>query len=341
MSTGTLAIINGEGEIVSLVDKTTGREYFGPEARGNVLKLYEDVPGKYEAWDIAPSYTDVEFDISGAEARVVEEGPLRSAVEISRHFLRSRMVQRIVLSRFGRRLEFETRVDWHEQQKLLKTRFYTDITTRTATYDIAYGNIERSAYRNNSFDAAKFEVPAHQWMDLSQPDSGLSLLNDCKYGHEAYDRMMALTLLRGPLNPDPTSDQEEHWFTYALYPHEGDWRKGSTIQEALDLNDPVEALTVQTHDGELPKVGSLLQIDTDHVTLEALKRAEDSDDLVIRVVERHGASGPVTLTLPAAIASAVECNLMEREDTPVDHAENRVSFAIKPYEIRTFKVALS
>ncbi len=333
--------INGEGEIISLLDKATGRDYFTPTAKGNVLKLYEDVPGKYEAWDIAPSYTDVEFNISGATVTVVENGPVRSAIEVSRQFLNTRMVQRIVLTQDAARVDFQTWVDWHEQQKLLKTRFYTDITTRTATYDIAYGNIERSCYRNNSFDAAKFEVAAHQWMDLSQPDAGLSLLNDCKYGHEAYDRMMALTLLRGPMNPDPTSDQEEHWFTYSLFPHAGVWRAGGTMQQALDLNDPLAVISTAQHTGSLPKVNALLQIDTDHVTLEAVKLAEDSADVVIRVVERHGATAPVTITLPTEIITAVECNLMEQEPTPVASAERCLSFTIKPYEIRTFMVTLA
>jgi len=333
--------INGEGELIGLLDKTTGRDYFSPAAKGNVLKLYEDVPGKYEAWDIAPSYTNVEFNVAGATVRVLEDGPVRVALEVSRAFFHTRLVQRIVLARDAQRVDFETWVDWHEQQKLLKTRFYTDITTRTATYDIAYGTIERSCYRNNSFDAAKFEVPAHQWMDLSQPDGGLSLLNDCKYGHEAFDRMMALTLLRGPLNPDPSSDQEEHWVTYALYPHNGTWREGATLQAALDLNDPLVVLPVTPHSGELPAVHTLLHLNTDHVTLEAVKQAEDSADLIIRLVDRHGATTPVTITCPAPLRAATECNLLEGDDLPVSYSENRLEFTIKPFEIRTFKIRMA
>ena len=197
--------LDDDGQVTSLIEKGSRQECIDPELHGNVLKLYEDVPGKYEAWDIAPSYTNVEFDISGARIDIEEEGPLRSVIRVSREFRSSRMVQRVVLTRDARRVDFVTWVDWHEQQKLLKVRFHTNITTRTATYDIPYGNIERSCYRNNSFDEAKFEVPAHQWMDISQPDHGLSLLNDCKYGHEAFGKMIALTLLRGPLNPDPKS----------------------------------------------------------------------------------------------------------------------------------------
>ena len=333
---------NGEGEIVSLYDKTSERESIDSTLRGNVFKLYEDVPGKYEAWDIAPSYTDVEFDISGAAVEVVEEGPLRSAILVSRTFRNSRMTQRIVLARNSVRVDFETWVDWHEQQKMLKVRFNTNITTRQATYDIAYGNIERSTYRNNSYDEAKFEVPAHQWMDLSQTDFGISLMNDCKYGHEAFGKMMALTLLRGPLNPDPTSDQEEHHFTYALYPHEYGWRDAGTVFEALDLNEPALAMLVATHDGELPRAYSFLAVEASHgVTLEAVKMAEESDDLVVRVVERHGATQQVLLHCAKGVERAVECNLLEREEREVALLGNTVALMIEPYQIRTVKLTLS
>lgn len=332
--------IDGEGRVVSLIDKTTGRDSIDPVLKANVLKLYEDVPGKYEAWDIAPTYTNVEFDLGGAVVKVVEQGPVRSAIEISRSFRNSKMTQRIVLTRTGRRVDFETWVDWHEQQKLLKVRFNTNLVSRLATYDIPYGNIERSTYRNNSFDAAKFEVPAHKWMDLSQPECGLSLLNDCKYGHEAFGKMIALTLLRGPLNPDPTSDQEEHWFTYSLYPHQGTWREGQTIQQALDLNQPAEAVLVGSHPGSLPASGSFLGVSSDCVTLEAVKQAEKSTDLIIRLVEHHGRQQDIAVTLPGEILRASEVNLLEREDVPAKFTGNQLSLTIRPFEIRTFKLAL-
>jgi alpha-mannosidase len=330
--------LNKAGEIVSLLDKETGRECFGARRRGNVLKLYEDVPGRYEAWDIAPSYTQVEFPLGPAEIRVLEEGPVRAAVEVRRRFRQSQMRQRIVLGADSRRVDFETWVDWKEQQKLLKVRFFTPLITRVATYDIAYGNIGRSACRNNSYEEARFEVPAHLWMDLSQPDFGLSLLNDSKYGHEALDGMMALTLLRGPLNPDPQSDQEEHWFTYSLYPHAGDWREGHTMQEALDLNCPVIAVPVSSHAGSLPAEHSMLELKGEAVTLEAVKKAEDSEDLVVRVVERHGATGQAALRFATPLRHVRECNLLERDEKPIAFAGESVEITINPYEIRTFKV---
>ncbi len=332
---------NNEGQIIELLDKKTGRQCIDPAKKGNVFQLYEDVPGKYEAWDIAPSYTNVEFDISGATVTVVEEGPVRSAIEVRRNFRSSRLIQRIVLGHDSPRIDFETWIDWHEQQKLLKTRFHTTINSRLATYDIAYGNIQRSAYRNHSYDEAKFEVPAHQWMDLSQGDYGLSLLNDCKYGHEAFGQMMALTLLRGPISPDPMSDQEEHWFTYSLYPHDLSWREAGTVAKALDLNNPAVACVTKPRAGNWPATNSFVEVMGDGITLEAVKKAEKSSDLIIRLVERHGASGDVAVKFSRKIASAGEVNLLEREESPASWKNHTLSFFVKPYEIRTFRVKLA
>ncbi len=150
--------------------------------------------------------------------------------------------------------------------------------------------------------------------------------------------MIALTLLRGPLNPDPQSDQEEHHFIYALYPHGHGWREAQTIQQALDLNNPALALLADSHDGPLPPTHSFLTVDSDHLTLEAVKRAETSDHLLLRLVERHGAEEDITVHFAAPLQSAEECNLLEREQIPAEFYGNELTFRIKPYEIRTFLV---
>lgn len=331
--------INENGEVVHLVNRQTDRKIFSDKHHGNVFKLYEDVPGKYEAWDIAPTYTKVEFDIGPAQVRLLEQGPVCATLEVTRAFKNTTMRQLIRLTRLGRRVDFHTHIDWHEQQKLLKVRFYTPFQTRTATYDIAYGNMERSCWRSNSFEEARFEVPAHWWMDLSQPDNGLSLLNDCKYGHEAHGGMMALTLLRGSIHPDPLSDQENHFFTYSLFPHSGDWRIGGTIQEASDLNNPVDIVTPSTSKtGSLGRSGSFLELNSCSVSLEAVKKAEQSDDLIVRIVERHGADSELTLRLNRPFQKATSCNLLEREDEELPCRSGEINIQIQPYEIRTFKL---
>ncbi len=339
METDRLIVrLNDEGELVSLYSKTLNRECIRDGGRGNHLHLYEDVPGKYDAWDIASTYTKREFPLPKPELRVVEEGPVRVAVEVRRSFGQSRLVQRIVLTQGSDRVDFETWVDWHEQHKLLKCRFDTPLITRTATYDIAYGTIERSAYRGNSVDEARFEVNAHLWMDLSQPDRGVSLINDCKYGHEAFDGMMALSLLRAPTNPDPLSDQEEHTFTYSIYPHSGSWREGGTLTTALDLNDPVQVVLADPHDGELSLPHRVLDFDGEGVTVEAVKRAEQDDALIVRLVERFGRNCPVRLSPLHPLRAAWSVNLLERESKPVPVEDNSVAFELTPYKIKTLRL---
>ncbi|MFA5291958.1 MAG: glycoside hydrolase family 38 C-terminal domain-containing protein [Phycisphaerae bacterium] len=332
-------VLNEKGELLSLFDKLTNREHINPAKRGNVMKLYEDIPGKYDAWDIEAHYTDLEFDISGVSSiEIDEEGPVRSSIKITRNFCNSHMIQRIILAADSRRVDFETYVDWKEQHKLLKTRFHTNIITRKATYDIAFGNIDRPTTRNNSYEEAKFEVPAHMWMDLSQGDFGLSLLNDSKYGHEAHDGTMTLSLLKGPKYPDPVSDQEEHYFVYSLYSHPGDWRYGNTIKEAQDFNDPFDVILCDNHDGELPPKQSFLAIDNVGLTLEALKKAETSDEIVVRVVERHGSQHNANIRFWQQLCHVSECNLLEREDKSANFSKHDIPFILSPYEIKTFKI---
>ena len=176
------------------------------------------------------------------------------------------------------------------------------------------------------------------WMDLSQADYGLSLLNDCKYGHEAYDGMMALTLLKCPKYPDPHSDREEHFFTYSLFPHPNDWRNGKTIQQALDLNNPLYALFCENHNGHLPERHSFITINNPNVTLEAIKKAEHSDELILRLVEKYGSQCDVKVCLDSNIKHAFQSNLLEREDKPAVYENNELAFNAGPYEINTFKV---
>ncbi len=333
------AVINREGELVSLVENSTGGEMIDPDGRGNVFKLYEDIPGTFDAWDIEEHYTSHEFDVGSATVEILEEGPLQASLLVTRLFRDSRLKQRIVLGAGARRLDFHTWVDWREQHKLLKVRFFTPLRSRHATYDIAYGNIERPTTCNNSYEKAKFEVPAHEWMDLSQADRGLSLLTDCKYGYEGRGRMIALTLLKGPKYPDPLSDQEEHRFTYSLYPHACGWREAGTVREAADLNDPIDVRVEEPHEGDLGKERSFLRLDATGVTLEAVKRAEDSGDIIVRFVERHGGNEKVVLALDGPVTSVALCDLMENGRDELEVRDGSVELDVSPYEIKTVRVS--
>ncbi len=330
-------VFNPRGEITSLWDNEQNRELIIPGERGNRFQLYEDIPGKYDAWDIVATYADHEIDISGKATLTVDEnGPIRASLRLDKEFLDSKITQRISLYANSRELVFDTHIDWSERQKLLKVGFPLDIHASQATYDIAYGNLKRSTHRNTSYDAAKFEVPAHKWMDVSQGDYGVSLLNDSKYGHEAHDHTIRLTLLKGSVYPDELADIGHHTFTYALYPHPGSWEQAGTIQRALDLNQP---LSVQIDSAaKQDQVHSFVSCLADNITLEAVKRAEDGQGTILRLVEQHNKSGTLPLIFDRPIEKACTCDLMENIENDLPVTGKQLDIPYNTYEIITLKV---
>ena len=331
--------IGENGTISEIYDKKNNREVLEPGKRGNRFQLFEDMPGRYAAWDIVPMYKDREYGIPPVErSEVIETGPVRLVLQQERSFMSSTMVQRIVLHRSLPRIDFETEIEWRERDRLLKTGFPANVNAMRATYDISYGYIERPTHFNTSWDAAKFEVCGHLWADISEGDYGVSLLNDGKYGHDIYGNHMRLTLLRGPQHPDPTADLGHHSFTYSLYPHPGDWRQAETPRRAWELNDPLVAVPLGRGDGDLEPTGSFLSIDNDHVMISALKMAEDGDGLILRLYEDQNRRGRVNVTVALAPSGAVECDLYEDEIGRVDIGSGSLCLDISPFEVRTFKL---
>jgi len=332
------ATFNAQGELVSLWDKENEREVIVCGEVGNKFQLFEDAPGKYDAWDIIAGYREHEIDISGGGSLAIgETGPVRASLLLERPFRKSLITQRICLYAGSRELVFETKVDWVERQKLLKVAFPVEVNAHSATYDIAFGNMERPNHGNTSYDAARFEVPAHQWMDLSEGAYGVSLMNDCKYGHEAYGKLMRLSLLKGPIHPDPESDIGEHTFTYSLYPHAGSWREAGTIQAALNLNNPLYVRL--TEESGQQSSHRFVECDADNLTLEAVKRSEDGQHLVIRLVERYNARTRTRLGFDRPIKAAWACNLMEEEESELRVNDGALELTIAPSEIVTLRLA--
>jgi alpha-mannosidase len=230
-------------------------------------------------------------------------------------------------------------VDWHEQQTLLKTSFPVNVRTTRATYDIQFGCIERPTHWNTSWDYARFESVAHKWVDLSEGNYGVSLLNDCKYGHDVKGNTIRLTLIKSAVHPDETADQGLHTFTYALLPHSGDWRLGGVTRQAYELNYPVYAKrTHGSKEGKLPDDFSFIELDAENVIVECVKKAEQGDAYILRVYESMQCRCSAGLTFGQPILRAAECNLMEEEEIPVEYEHNRLVFTIAPFEVKTFKV---
>ena len=338
--------LDDRGQICSVWDKDAERELLPPGSLANLLQLFDEDPRRSNAWDIDRYCEQTMRSLSELEGiRVIERGPFRVGIEIVRSFSRSRIEQQMLLAQGSRRLDFVTTVDWHERNRMLKASFPLEVRSRFATFDIQFGALERPIHRNTSWDEARHEVWAHKWVDVSEGDYGASLLNNGKYGLDIRDNVVRLTLLRAPSSPDPKADEGRHEFTYSLYPHVGDWRQAATVREGYQLNLPVLCRALADSNSRSRSGAGerwLAQVEPEWVILETVKKAEDSDNLVVRLFESEGRRGAVRLHFSRPVSQAWECNLMEVEDQPLEVSSGHdLLFRIQPYQIRTFKVRLS
>lgn len=327
-------VIESSGELVRVYDKVAERDVLAQGECGNVLQVFEDRPISWDAWDIDSFFEDRCDIVAGlTQLTIAETGPLRCAVELQRTYRNSTITQTIRLAADSRRVDFVTRVDWHETHSLLKVAFPVAVLNTVATYEIQWGSIERPTHRNTSWDYAKFEVPAQKWADLSEGDYGVALLNDGKYGYDVRDNVVRLSLIKSATMPDATADQGHHEFTYSLLPHLGNWRNG-VITEAYKLNN---AATVVAGDSRLAENSrkALVSTGNENVVIETIKPAENGKGFIVRLFESHRARGLVTICFGQDIAAVHRCNLLEEDIHPVATNENgnRLTLDLAPFEI--------
>ena len=333
--------LNELGQIKSIYDKKAQREVLKRGQCANVIMTYEDRPHNYDAWDVNNYYVEKSWEVDEVdEITVVEEGPVRSGIKIVRTYLESKFIQYLYLYADSARIDIKNEIDWKENHLFVKTLFPVDIHTSEATFDIQYGNVKRPTHYNTSWDFARFEVCMHKWLDVSEDNYGLSVLNDCKYGASVHDGVIGISMLKSATYPNPDADKEFHEFTISLYPHTGDWKDAGTVQEAYRLNNPLIAQVKLNEDGELVPEFSLVKVDQDNVIIEVVKQAENSDEMIVRLYECYNRRTPVEISFYAPIVSIKECNLLEEEGDAVDYANQTAHFMIQPYEIKTFKVRL-
>ena len=301
--------VGGNGVVSSIWDKEIGREVLG--GPGNVLELHEDNPRRWDAWDLDIEHRD-------------------SFVTVGRRFGDSTVTQAISLEPGSRVILFSTTVDWNERHKILKVAFPVAVSAREATYEVQFGHVQRPTHMDTPQARAMFEVCAQRWADLGDGDYGVALLNDSKHGYDIHDGVMRLSLLRAPTHPDPHADQGTHTFTYALMPHPGGFREAGVIQAAEDLNRPLRILPTNL---PLGTTRSLVEVDTPQVIVEAIKRAEDSDAVIVRLYEAWGrpCHAGVTTTLPAR--RVLLCDLLERE-----REETSLELDLRPFQVVTLKL---
>jgi len=338
-------LFNRNGDIISIFDKDTEREILPQSSFANQFQIFEDRPLTYDAWDIDIFYDDkMELAHPAESIIILEEGPLRQTIEIKRKIANSSYTQRISITKNNKQIVFDTTIDWQERFKLLKVAFPVDILSPVATYEIQWGNVQRNTHRNTSWDWARFETCAHKWVDLSEGDYGVSLLNDCKYGHDIRDNVIRLSLLRGTTVPDPMADLGIHQFKYSLLPHSGTWGD-ETQAAAYALNDPViiynnnslgKGSSSENFSNELTQ--PLISVNSPNIIIETIKQAENGEGLVIRLFESRRMRGSVTLRSIFPIKAAWETDLLEENQTQCILIEGQIILDFKPFEIKTLRI---
>lgn len=329
---------NDDMNIVSVYDKDNDREVVEKGKYINAVCAFEDYPANFffDNWELSNFYKQKKYEILNVESSGIIKGEGYAGFEIKRRYYKSVIVQKIIVYAESRRIDFETYLDWHERHTILKALFPVDVYSTEATYDIQFGNIKRPNHQNTSWDAMKFEVCSHKWMDLSEDDYGVSVLNDCKYGHSVSENEMALTLLRCGTYPDTEADQSEHKFTYSLYPHKGDFKRGETIKEAYLLNRPLEI--VETYgEGTLSGEYSFISCDCDNIVVETVKQSEDGSGIVIRLFDTWNKKSEPTLNFGFDAKKIYLCDMLENKTEDLGSG-NKIKINVKNYEIVTLLI---
>jgi alpha-mannosidase len=335
------------GDIISIFDKANNRNVLPTGSIANQFQAFEDRPLRNvycdlgDAWDIDIYYEDKMWKSEPAESiKVVESGPIRATLEIRRRIMQSEYVQRISLAYNSPQIDFDTEINWSQKHILLKAAFPVEILSSTASFEIQWGHVQRPTHRNTSWDWARFEVCAQKWIDISEGDYGVSLLNDCKYGHDAKENVLRISLLRGTTAPDTNADQGKHQFKYSLLPHTG-CLSDSTVSAAYQLNDPLIAVVSEkTGSSKQDKtlINSFVSMDSSGAVIETIKKAENGKGIIVRMYQSMPKRGTVTLTSAFEIEKVNVVNLIEDDQQTLEHINNQVSVYMKPFEIVTLRL---
>lgn len=325
---------NEKGQIARLYDRDNERDVLASGACGNVLEFYEDRPLGNDNWDIDIFYLfkHEQAALVGAP-EVVENGALRFVLRFRYAYRHSEFTQDVIFYANSRRIDFKTEAEWHEDHRVMKAAFPVNVRSTRATYDIQYGHVERPTHYNTSWDYARFEVVAHKWADLSEEGYGVSILNDCKYGHNVYGNAMHITLLKSSKHPDTEADMGHHAFTYALLPHAGNAVQGDTIEESVCLNLPVHVLPGRAANAAHAETGSR------SIYVDALKKAEDGDDLILRVHECRGGRVECDFDPGFDIRGYIPCNLLEEPTGEIIESE-KIHISLSPFKLATYRLVL-
>ncbi|MBR2414670.1 MAG: alpha-mannosidase [Clostridia bacterium] len=332
-------VFDANMNIASMLHKKSGR-LVAPEGQLlNRLIAYEDRPHNHEAWDIKCYYDEKYWyvdDVTSCE--VIESGAVRTVIKVVRPFNLSTIEQYFIFYPHSDRFDIFYDIDWKEKNIALKADFPVDVNAVKATFDIQFGNLERTAHNNTTWDFAQFEVCGHKWADLSDNSFGLSVLNDCKYGWTVKDGHIKPTLLRCATTPNHLQDRERHTFTFAVYAHSGAVANSDVVNQGYSLNVPLYAKKANAHEGALADSFSLIAADADNICIETVKKAEDSDAVIVRLYETWNKETVTWLSFGKQVKEISECNLLEEKDEALKVCDNKLPLRFKPFEIKTLKI---
>ncbi len=327
------------GDIASIWDEVNQCQVLS--GQGNQLQAFTDSDQYWDAWNIDPKYAAHQLPPSQLKSiEWIETGAIRQRLRVIRSLAGCEFSQDYSLDAHSPIVQINTTVDWHTKHVLIKANFPLNLTADISTAEIACGAIERTTKPETEAEKAKWELPMHRWVDLTDNAGGygVSLLNDCKYGYDAGTDYLRLTLLRGTKWPDPIADRGYHEFTYAIYPHTGTWQAAQTVRKGYELNSPLQVFQLgSTGSGidsatQLSPAASLLDLQADHLILMAFKSSDHSAQAwVLRCYECHGITAEIDLSGALGLEIDRVVNLF---DEPL--AESIES--IQPWQIRSFGV---
>jgi len=339
---------NLDGSLCSVFDKEYRYEVLDNGRKGNQFAIFCD-PG--DAWDFPADYRATEID----RFNLFESSTERSGPELINHqiykYKESILIQDIVLTAESRRIDFRTKISWSTPGKMLRTSFPVNIPSGKAMCEIQFGAKECPVHSDSSREEAKDEIAAQKWIDISNGKYGAALLNDSKYGHRVKDRILDLCLLRSVPYPGPGTgftDIGEHNFVYSLFCHSGGYSEGGVVQAACELNSPLGIYQIQKTEQKINK--SFFSTGDSSLVISAVKKAEKSDAIVVRLYESSGKRISTWFTADILQTASKDCNppvdaelvnLLEDFKQKLIIENGRINLIVKPYEIITIKISLT
>ncbi len=323
------------GNLTSVIDRRRTRELLPAGKAGAVLEVGPDHPVRYDAWDLETWTPGVAAAIDSATSiEIIDSGPLLGRVRVCRTFGPSRAVVSYTIRADSARLDIGVDLDWQHREHLLSMSFPLDVRSDTAACDIQFGHVRRPTHASTSWDWAKSEVCAHRFVDLAEPDFGVAVLNDGRYGHGLFDGRVRVSLARAASYPDPDADRGRHSVRLALFPHGAGLQE--VVAEAERFNMPLRIVT-----GSAPAVPApLVELTGDGVEIDAIKPADDDPGAVIvRLHEAVGNRSRVAVKCARGISAASRCNLLEEPHDVVEVRDGVCSLTIMPFEIITLRLA--